>query len=191
MRENFELRQRVVAQPADAPLISGSSHGVVFDQRRGRHVQKAKVRRVQRAFHRLRPVALLQALGDEAVRGRDDAKFELRQLGRLVLWRPQIGPHQVAKFARGVGLDADFAVVIGAFGHIGQFHTLAGHVVFPAVVDAANSAIFIAAKKQIRTPMRALGLDQADAALCVAKRQQLFAQQLYADRRAIGFRQFV
>src|SRR5262245_561193 len=134
----------------------------------------------------MRPVALLQPLRDVALGPRHQRELELRQALGQVLARPEVGPDDLARFACRISLDRDLVVVRGAGRHVRKLDAPAVHVVLPAVIDAAQPALFVAAEEQVRAAVRALGLDQAHAALRIAERDQLLAEQLHADRRAIG-----
>ena len=59
-------------------------------------------------------------------------------------------------------------------------------VELPAVIDAAQAAFLVAPEIQRDAAMRAEFLDQADAALGVAERDEVLAEQADAHRRAVG-----
>src|SRR5579864_3070298 len=59
------------------------------------------------------------------------------------------------------------------------------------MVDAAQAILFIATEEQRSAPMRAIVLDQADLVGCRAEGDQLLAEQLDADWRAIRHRSFI
>jgi hypothetical protein len=152
-------------------------------------VQEGEVRGVERAFHRLRPVALLQPLTDVAVRRRQHGDLELRQRLRHALARAEVCPDQLARLARRIGLDGNLAVVRRARRHIRHLDAAAFHVVFPAVVDAPDAALLVPAVEQIGAAVRTRGLDQADAPLRVAECQELLAEDFRPQRRAVGLGQ--
>ena len=147
------------------------------------------MRRVHRAVHRLRPVALLQPLGDVAVRRGQQAVLEARQLGHH-LARPEIRPHHVAELARRVGQDGNLAAHARVGVHVRHVHALAVDVVLPAVVHAAQAALLVAPEEEIRAAVRAARLDQPHLAVGVAEGDQVLAHHLDADRRAVGLGHF-
>ena len=57
---------------------------------------------------------------------------------------------------------------------------------FPAVVEAAQAALLVAAQRERRAPVRAMLVQHADAAGGVAKRHQILAQQPHAHRRPVA-----
>ena len=72
--------------------------------------------------------------------------------------------------------------------HVGQINRLAGHVEFPAVIDAAQAAFLVASEKHVGPAMRTAPVEQADAALGVPEGDQLFAHHIDAKRFAVGVR---
>ena len=106
------------------------------------------------------------------------------------LARSEIRPHDLAELAGGVGLDGDRLVIAGSGRHVRQVDALAVHVVLPAVIDAADTAVFVAAEEQVGAAVRAVRLDQSDPAFRVAKGDQIFAHHFDADRRAVGLGNF-
>jgi hypothetical protein len=152
-------------------------------------VQEREVRGIECAFHRLRPVALLQALGDEAMRRRQRTDLEPGQRLRHSLARAKVGPDHLAGFAGRVCRDRDLAVVGRIRRHVGHLDAFAVGVVLPAVVNAAQAALLVAAEEKVGAAMCTRGLDQPDATLRVAERDQALAHHLHADRRTVRFRQ--
>ena len=63
---------------------------------------------------------------------------------------------------------------------------VAGHVELPAVIDAAQAALLVAAEVQRDAAVRAELVDQPDLAVGVAERDQVLAEQPHAHRRAVG-----
>ena len=63
---------------------------------------------------------------------------------------------------------------------------IAFDVELPAVIDAAQPAFLVAPEKQRHAAVRAEFVDEADAAVAVAERDEVLAQQLHPDRRAVG-----
>ena len=69
-----------------------------------------------------------------------------------------------------------------------QIDAIAVHVELPAVIDAADAALLIAAPEQVGAPVRAVGIQNAHAAVAVAERNQIFAKYAKPDRRAVRLR---
>src|SRR6202035_3077196 len=88
----------------------------------------------------LRPVALLELLGDEAMRGGQPGELELGELG-LTPGRPEVGPDELAPLPDRVRGDTH-AVSERTLGrHARHVHAAAGHVELPAVIGAAQPAL--------------------------------------------------
>ena len=166
-----------------APLNSGSEFEVA-------PVQERHVARIDAALHRLQPVRFLQPLGDEALLGGHRGKLPLRQR-RLLIGRPHIGPQHRTEFHQRIRRQLDLLAEAGfdRFGrHLGA---LAGDVVLPAMIRAAQAAFLVAAEPQRHAAMGAELVDQSIAALAVAERQQPLREQLDPDRRRIVLRQLL
>ena len=164
-----------------------------LEQRVGREiaaVQERDVARIDAALHRLQPVRFLQALGDEALLGRHRGEFPLRQR-RLLFRRPHIGPQHRPELHQRVGGQLDLLAEAGFDRLRRHLDALAGDVVFPAVIRAAQPALLVAAEPQRHAAVGAEFVDQAVAALAVAERQQPLGQQLDPDRRRIVLGQFL
>ena len=71
-------------------------------------------------------------------------------------------------------------------GTLGMSMQLPGDVVFPAVVDAAQAALLVAAEEQRGAAVRAAMVHDADPAGAVAEGDQLFPEQHQANRRAVA-----
>ena len=69
---------------------------------------------------------------------------------------------------------------------VGHLQAIAGGVELPAVIDAAQAALFIATEEQRGAAVRAAMIEDADAARAVAEGDQPFAKQHQAQRIAIG-----
>src|SRR5437867_351596 len=91
--------------------------------------------------------------------------------------RTQVCEYDAADFAGGVGamLELLFEMAIGRFGR--RLHDAAVHVIFPTVVDAAKSALFIAPVEEGGATVGAGLLEQADAAVGIPKSHQPLAQK--------------
>ena len=80
------------------------------------------------------------------------------------------------------------ALIRSPFGRIGQIDAIAINVELPTVIDTAEAALLIAAPEQVRAPVRAVGIQNADAAMTVPERNQIFAKDAQSDRRSVRFR---
>src|SRR5712691_7510157 len=99
----------------------------------------------------------------EALLLRHPAPLELGNAG-LQLWRAHVGPDHAAALDAGVGRDPDPVLEV-ALRWLGRHVDAAAiEVVFPAVVDAAQSALLVAAKEERGAAVRAILLHQPDAA---------------------------
>ena len=153
-------------------------------------VQERDVAGIDAAFHRLQPVAFLQPLRHEAAVGRHHGEFPLRQR-RLLLRRAHVGPQHAAALDQRIGLQLDL-LAEAALGRLGRhLDALAGVVVFPAVIRAAQAVLLVAAEPQRHAAVRAELVGQRIAALRVAQGEQPLGQQLDAHRRAFVLRQFL
>ncbi len=110
---------------------------------------------------------------------------------RLVFRRPHIGPQHAASLNQRIGAQLDAAAETVLLRLRRQVHALAGHVVFPAVIGAAQAAFLVAAEPQRDAAMGAEFLQQSGAAQRVAKRDEFFRQKLHAHRRAVVLGQFL
>ena len=153
-------------------------------------MREGEVRGVDRALHRLHPVAVLPFLGDVAVRGRHQRHLQRRQF-RHLLGRAHIGPDHLAPFAHRIGLDAD--QVLGVEVGIRRRHVDAAAVgvEFPAVIDAADAAFLVAAEPEIGAAVRAILVDDPDHASGVAEGEQFLAHDDDLLRGAVGVGQFL
>jgi hypothetical protein len=75
-------------------------------------------------------------------------------------------------------------LVFVRFIHLVDAATVDGE--FPTVIDATQPAFFIAAEEQRSPAVRTIFIQKPDAALRIAKGDQILAQQPHAYRRAIG-----
>ena len=145
--------------------------------------------RVDAALQRLQPVAFLDVLGDVAVRFRNGGPFELRRRGHVFL-RSHVGPDDAAQLDGGVGGGRHLGREVAVLGFIHHVHALPVHVELPAVVHAAQAAVFVAAQPQRHQAVRAELVKQADAPVSVPEGHQFLAQQLQAHRLSVRLRQF-
>ena len=107
----------------------------------------------------------------------------------MLFW-PHVGPDDAAQFHGRVGGGGHLGREIAVGRLVHHVGALAVDVELPAVIDAAQAAFFVAPQPQRRQPVGAQFLQQADASVGVAEGDQLLAQQLDANRLAVGFGQF-
>src|SRR5439155_5709105 len=79
-------------------------------------------------------------------------------------------------------------LVAELLGLVHLIEAVAVDVELPAMIDAAQAGFLVASKPQRSAAVRAEFVDKADTALAVAKADQTLAQQLNANRRAVGLR---
>ena len=91
------------------------------------------------------------------------------------LARPEVGPDDAAGLVGGVGPHPDLLAERRRLAR--HVHAAAFGVVRPAVVDAAEGGVLVAAVVQRRAAVRAVLLHQADAPGGVAEGDQVLAQQ--------------
>ena len=116
-----------------APLNSGSLL-------RSPRVQEGDVAGIDAAFHRLQPVGLLQRFDMKLWLGRHHGEFPFRQR-RLLLRRAHVGPQHAAALDQRIGLQLDL-LAEAAFRRLRRhLDALAGDVVFPAVIGAAQAVV--------------------------------------------------
>ena len=108
---------------------------------------------------------------------------------RLLLRRSHIGPQHPAALHQRIGFELDL-LAEAAFDRLRRhFDALAGMVVFPAVIGAAQPVLLVAAEPERDAAMRAEFVDQAVASLGVAEGEQPLGQELHPHRRAFVLRQ--
>ncbi len=151
-------------------------------------MQERHMAGIDAAFHRLQPVAFLDALRHEALRVRHQREFPFRQ-GRPALRRPEMGPQHAATLDQRIGLELD------PFGEAAlhrlrrHLHALAVDVELPAVIGAAQPAFLVAAEPQRRPAMGTEFVDQPEPPAAVAERDQPFRKHLDPHRRTVVLRQ--
>src|SRR5712691_11844528 len=105
-------------------------------------MQNGNMRGVDAALETLEPVALLDDLGDVAMRGGRLGPGEVRRR-RPALRGAEIGPDDPARFHRRIGASADLVREPQLFRLVHHVHAPAFDVELPAVVDAAEPALLI------------------------------------------------
>jgi hypothetical protein len=129
---------------------------------------------VNATFQGLQPIAGLQTLGHVRVRQRQGGELPLGQ-SRLTLWWAHVNPNHATTFNHGVGLELD-AIGVAAVRLGGHLDALACDVVFPTVVRATDSALFVSAKPQRHTTVCAKLIDQTQTTFGVTESQHFFGQ---------------
>ena len=129
-------------------------------------------------------------LRHEAAVGRHHGELPLRQR-RLLLGRAHVGPQHAAALDQRIGLQLDL-LAVAAFARLGRhLDALAGVVVLPAVVGAAQAAVLVAPEPQRHAAVGAELVGQRELVVGVAPGQQPLGQELEPHRRATGLRQFL
>ena len=118
---------------------------------------------IDTSFQGLEPVALLHNFSDMAMCLGDLRPGEIgwRRLQRR--WS-HVGPDNAADFHGRVGRSTNLLLEMQFCGLVHHVDTAALNVELPAVVDTAQTTLFIAAKKQRDPPMRTVLLDKPDTA---------------------------
>ena len=105
---------------------------------------------------------------------------------RHLVGRAEIGPDQPAQLDGRIGGEVDVLLELVLRRLVELIDAIAFDVEFPAVIDAAQPAFLVAPEEQRDAAMRAEFVDQTDAALAVAERDEVLAEQPDAHRRAVG-----
>src|SRR5260370_9711298 len=129
------------------------------------------MRGVDVAFERLQPLALALPAITVGLAGRQQGRFERRQRRRYrALAHIDVNHAAALRHLVGFGLDLGQGFLVD--GQVRHLQAVARRVELPAVIDAAQAALLIAAKEQGGTAMRAAVIKDADPARTVAKRDQ-------------------
>src|SRR6266481_1405981 len=164
-----------------------------LEQRIGPEVaamQEGHMARVDASLHGLQPIAFLKALGDEALLGGDSGELPFRQR-RLLLGRPHISPQHRPALHQGIGFELDLLAEAALARLRGNVDALAGHVVFPAMIGAAQAGLFVTREPERNPAVGAELVDQSIPAFAVAEGKQPSGQQLDAYGWAIILRQLL
>jgi hypothetical protein len=113
------------------------------------------------------------------------------QKRRLEILRAHIRPDGATAIYRWVSRDFDLVLKVALGWLRGHIDAITINIELPAVVHAAQAALFIAAEEKACTPVRAIVINEAYVTVGVTERYQLFAQQLGANGWAIWFREFL
>ena len=142
------------------------------------------------AFHRLQVVALHHELAHVDVVQRHLRPLELRE-GGLALRRSHVGPDKAAGLHARVGAGLDLVLERLALWRVRHVDAVARDVKLPAVVDAANAALFVPAKEQRCAPVRAVLVHQRGGAVGVAECDERFAQECHLYGVAVRSRKLI
>src|SRR3990172_10076177 len=100
--------------------------------------------------------------------------------------RAHVCPDDAARLVRRIGADPHLALEVALRRLARHVDALPGHVVLPAVVDAAQATLLVAAEEEAGAAVGA-GLDEeSHAAVRVAEGDEVLAQQPDAYRRGVG-----
>ena len=142
------------------------------------------MRRINLPFENLRPIATdphLRCADTRIGSWRESRCLEFAHFFR----RPHVRPYKSAGFTRRVGhvLDPLGNEAVGRLGS--HFYDVTFNIEFPAVIEAAKTALLIARKYQRCAPMRTVFVEYADTTLAVTKNNEILAQKPDLDRGAI------
>ena len=142
-------------------------------------VQVRRVRRVNAHLKGLQPVAVPQPLEGKGVGGRGAERIDGGEWRRRLAFGAEPAKQNAAALDQRVAALAH-TVAQGAAGRLGWgFDALARDVKLPAMKRAAQAIAFVAAKGQVRSPVRAVAVEQTIVALRVAKQHQVLAQNAH------------
>src|SRR5262245_19324127 len=131
------------------------------------------MRWINRVFHRLQPVAVIQLVSfDPALAVFPSEHIPARQQRPRL--RSQISPQQSTQFLNRIRGVFDLVFKSALNGLSGLFKTLPGAVEFPTVIRAANAFLIDAAKSERSFAMRALLGNHTVAASPVAEHNKIF-----------------
>ena len=147
-------------------------------------VQERHVAGVDAAFERLQPVALLQPLRREGLALGDGDELPLGQR-RLLRGIAEVRPEHVAALDQGVGLQLHVFAEVARLRLARHLDGLAGDVVLPAVIRAAQAALLVPAEPERDAAVRAELVDQAVTALGVPEREEPLREDLDPHRRTV------
>src|SRR5262249_8097327 len=107
---------------------------------------------------------------------------------RLLVRRAHIGPQHRPALHQRIGLELDLLAEAALARLGGDVDALPGHVVFPAVIGAAQAGLLVAAEPERHATVGAEFVDQSVSALAVAEGEQPLGEHLHAHRRTIILR---
>src|SRR5690242_9136290 len=151
-------------------------------------MEKRHVTGIDFAFDVLEIIAVLKSLVYVDVILWNQRPLELRQF-RHNLLRTHICPDHTASFAGWIGRLTDLLFEAALDRLVRHINALAIHIEFPAVINAAQPVLFVAAEKQRCAPMRTVARQKSHFAVGIAKHNQMFRKNSETNRRTIRFRQ--
>jgi len=138
-------------------------------------VQEGRVHRIHRVVLHLEPVARQEELrGRVQLETRHGKRVVHREHGRHP-GRPHVGEDQAAELVRGVRAVAQPLPQRALGGLARRLEKAAVHVEDPAVIAAADAALLENAVLERRAAVRAVQLEQADAARAIAEDDEVLA----------------
>jgi hypothetical protein len=143
------------------------------------------MRGIDIAFQRLQPVALPLPAIKAGIFRRTEHRFQGRQ-GRRRLALAHINVDEAAAFGDAISTCLHLLAEILIGRDVRHLQAVAVGVELPAVVDAAQATLLVAAEEQRRTAVRAAMVEDADAPGGIAERNQRLAQQHQPQRIAVG-----
>ncbi len=153
-------------------------------------MQAGRMGRVDLPFQNLCPVAAHPHFGGADARIRRRRECRRFEFAHLLRWT-HIDPHKTARLARRIGLVLHAIGNEAVFGFGRHLHHVAIDVEFPAVIEAAQPALFVTRKHQRGAPVRAILVEDADTAFAVAEHHKILAQQAHLHRRAVRLSRFL
>src|SRR6516225_7317339 len=180
-QHDVETRLQALCQIFARGPLGGLDSGHVLVEHA---MEKADMAGIHVAFERLQPVAVLGVLGEISLARRHMQPFEIGQRRRILL-RSHEGPDHAAALLAWIGKLADAVLETALRRLVRSVQASARAIEFPAVIDAAQSVLLVAPEEQRRSTMGAMIAEQPDLARAVAKRNEVFAEQANAHRRAI------
>ena len=103
--------------------------------------------RVDTSLKTLQPVALLAVLGYKPVAVRHLGPFEAGRW-RLAVCRTHIGPDHATHLHHRVRDGLDFGVIVAVLCLVHHVKAVTRHVELPAMINTAQTALFVAAQKK-------------------------------------------
>src|SRR5215468_8128637 len=134
------------------------------------------MRGVDVAFQRLQPVALPLPRPQLSLLRWAQHRFEHRQRRRY-LALAHVNKDEPVALDDAVRLGPDLLAEVMFGRNIGHVEAIAFGIEFPAVVDASQPALLVAAKEQRGATVRAAVVENPDATGAVAERDEPFAQE--------------
>ena len=183
----LDLQARCLVGRRAQPFICGRAGAIDLRRHHVGGMQAGAMRRIDRPFEHLRPVAADVHFHDaraDVGRGRPRRRLEVAHLVR----RSHPHPHEAAGLAARIHPVSDLFRE-HRFVRLGRpIHDVAFDVDLPAVIEAAQPALFVAPQRERCTSMRAMLVEHADPALGIAKRYEVLAEEPHTDGRSIAQR---